>query len=294
MIREMQALRDHSTLLLAALVLAAGCDDPTPPPSEDIVAEPEPPAATPRPAPAAHLPTGRWTSDGLCLEVFGSGELELSFQARPPKVLVMGVATTELDGETMVARFEVGRIWRARYSTACRTEHHFGQFAEEHGGLGVLFVPGETVALRLTRRGTDELELCAEECVTLTRDERVLRGRWRAADYHRPVEPARPLVPGEVLEFAFGVTAHIWLVATPSTHRSILVDAEVQLGAGDTFAVTLTPREAAENMLGAPIAQGVARAFQVQRQGGQRIEVCSGAHCSTLEREFDSSAHHLP
>ena len=278
-----------SVRVLAWLVLL-GCgtgDRPVsdPPPTiapDPGIAEETEPARAP-----ASVPYGRWTSAPLCLVLFENGDFELVVQRNMQKTLILGTAAPAEDGAGV--SLAVGRIWRARFTGRCRHVHETGHDLDEYPALGRTFRPGETVALRLARPADDALEVCAEECATLRRDEAVLGEQWRS-------EEGREGAPGTLFAIRFSPYPDLSIRGRDGARSS---------GSSFTFAVTpaSTDRftvEIAPTRVGAPTPALFARpfvleetrTFEARRLAGQRLVLCEAEECTApLARYLDPYSH---
>jgi hypothetical protein len=272
--------------LVGFLVCLAGCGDG---PTQGAAAR----GAGTSPAPVAQAPTvrvGRWTSEYVCLTLFENGDFELSAQAEHRKYLVMGRAVQT--GDALELHTE--RIWKARYVGACRQISESGTFVDEHEVLGGTFSPDTITAIRLSTNDEGGVRLCVDECVDLTPGEPVFGARWRIAGLVSPQRPERAFEVGEVIELRLQSSGHIWVATTATSFAMVRSNVTFVPDGPDRFRVSVEPSRFPESdpaplLFGQPLVIGQTRSLLVTRLPGQRISVCEGEVCSTLERQFSSS-----
>jgi hypothetical protein len=303
------SLRREAPLLACALLLACSGERPAPAgpgaPVTDPAAPPPPIVAPTPPPPAPNDPAGLvgwWRGDEVCLELFANGDFELSSMHAEPKRMAMGAATITPTGDGFELKLATARIWKARFTGPCRKVHEYGDWTDSHGFLGVPFKPGETVTLKLRRLGDDKVELCSERCTTLTRSTPHLGARWRRASLPYPDRADPPIEPGDLLELKLdqGNLAHLWAGLPDRKHATVYGKSSVEYVSPDRFNVTFTaewfadlPEGVTPEALGYTFATGDRRSFTARRLAGERLEVCAGERCVTLERQFDGSNHDL-
>lgn len=245
---------------------------------------------------------GWWRGDGVCIELFASGDFELSIIGREPKVMVIGAATVTADGDGFALSLRVARIWRARYTGPCRRVHELGSWIDEQQELGVTFKAGATATLKLRRRGEAQVELCGETCATLTRATPALGGRWRRPDFDLPAAEQPRRAAGDLLELEVnGHMSHVWSALADGKHGTAYGQGEARSLGADRFTVTFAAERYADvaegvvpALFGAPLAVGAAVVVDARRLAGERLEVCDAARrCATLERQFDAYDHEL-
>jgi hypothetical protein len=263
------------------------------------------PAAAPLGTEAAKAPAvtpplnGRWTSEGLCLQLFDNGDFELSIMdPGAPKVMVLGQAKLTQHEAFATAELTVERIWRARYLGPCRRIHETGRWSESESALGRTFTPGSATKVRITRTGDDAIELCAEACVTLKRATPELVASWRVEGLESPRQPGASWKVGELLELRIdGASSHVWVGGRDNAFATVQGATIVTSTGPDTFDLTFTPGRLEDAMppelLAGPLKTGEARSFTLRRLPHERLEVCASEACVTLERRFDPSAYEL-
>ncbi len=273
--------------------------------SEDPEAAPEPSlerSATAPEAAAAPL-IGRWQGDSLCLELYSTGEFELSLLGSGPKIVLTGTAQQRpADGDDAIELvMRSARIVRHRWVGPCRKTVVRAAELDEQNVLGVTFKKGasSTVNLRATLRGR-ELELCGERCETLTGAEPRLAGRWRDPRALHNADPAGGWRVGDVvdLKLAPGNSSSLWIGLSETAYFTAYGEAELRRRDDGRFELTFTPRlivdvpegmdKAKLELLGGPIAIGESRRLTARRRVNWRIELCgSGERCVTLP-SFDT------
>lgn len=257
-------------------------------------AEPAAPAESPAPT---TVPRGWWRGAGVCLELFANGDFEISVFGSDPKVLVFGGARlTPAGPDAFAVELTAAKIWKGRFTSPCRRHSELGDWAESQDVLGVRFTPGGVSSLTLRRAGEDALELCGERCETLRRETPILGARWRRAGLANPSHPTSPWAPGDLLELDLGEgSSHVWTGGEGAQPATAYGDAVVTSLGDDRFRVDFTPRFFADIPPGAtptlfdtPLPAGQTRTLSARRLPDQKLEACDGAHCATLERQFDA------
>ena len=236
------------------------------------------------PGPVMPSLVGWWRSDALCLELFANGDFELSITGSEPKIQVLGSASVTPNRSAVT--LNVKRIWRARYVSRCRQTHETGHFIDSADALGVTFSKQGSVKLELRLLGDDQLAVCATSCATLKREQPALLGRWRRVGIESASRPEITWAKGEVVELNLDATnymCHVWIGSGPRTYDELPGEGKARYLAPDRFAVTLIARNGKS-----------AHEYTARRLVDERLEVCDRAgHCSTLERQFDSSHYTL-
>ncbi|MFO0595416.1 MAG: hypothetical protein U0228_08935 [Myxococcaceae bacterium] len=222
---------------------------------------------------------GWWRSDELCLELFANGDFELStMPSGAAKQQALGTASLAADGKSVTLR--VQRIWAARFVTNCRKANYPGHWVDTQSALGVELKTGQATQLTLKRLGDDRLEVCATSCATLHREAPRLRGAWRRADMDSPTQPKRPWAPGDLLQLELSDTgggSELWIGAADGKFDTVQGTMTVQPLDADRFKVELDHK----------------RTLQARRLAGEKLELCEGKNCATLERQFDSDHYEL-
>jgi hypothetical protein len=299
-------LRREAPHLACALLLACSGERPVAGPGAPVTdpapATPELPPPPPPPAPndPAAL-VGWWRGDEVCLELFANGDFELSLLHRGPKLMAMGAATITAAGDGFELKLSTARIWKTRFTGPCRKIHEYGDWTDAHSFLDVPFKPGDTSTLKLKRLGDDRVELCGERCTTLSRGTPHLGARWRRAGLPYPDRADPPIEPGDLLELKLSQNlAHLWAGLPDRKHATVYGKSSVEYVSPDRFNITFTaewfadlPQGVTPEALGHKFAEGDRRSFTARRLAGERLELCAGERCTTLERQFDGSSHDL-
>lgn len=302
----------REALLACALLLACSGERPAPagpgaPVTDPVAPPPDAPPIIAPPTPTPPAPTdpaalvGWWRGDEVCLELFANGDFELSSMRPEPKRMAMGAATLTPAGDGFELTLATARIWKTRFTGPCHRVHQYGGWVDSHGFLDVAFNSGETVTLKLRRLGDDQLELCSERCTTLTRATPHLGARWRRPGLPYPDRADPPVEPGDLLELKLDHNlSHLWAGLPGRRHATVYGKSAVEYVSPDMFNVTFTaewfadlPKDAAPEALGHRFAAGEPRSFTARRLAGERLELCAGERCVTLERQFDGSRHDL-
>jgi len=272
-------------------------------PSDAAAGVPPSDAAPPDAAPSdAAAAIGWWRSDDVCLELFANGDFELSLMRHEPKVMVMGSGRLTPDGgQGFTLALTPARIWKGRYVSRCRKDVASGDFIAEQEALGLTFKPGAASELKLRRVGATQVELCGQQCATLTRETPALVARWRRAELSYPDHPERAWQAEDLLEIALDrQLGHIWTGFADGKFGTVYGQTEARYVGPDRFTVTFTteryadvPEGVTPEALGVSFPVGGRQVFEVRRLPGERMELCVERRCATLERQFDSSHYDL-
>ncbi len=284
-----------------ATTSAPTASPPAPSPAEPLAADAPEPTAT---SPNAPL-IGRWQGRAVCLELYPTGEFELSLLGKGPKIVLTGTARQQPadEGGAVELVMRTTRIVRHRWVGPCRKTVVRAAELDEQDVLGVIFKkaasPAAAVSLRATPRG-DALELCGERCGTLARAEPRLAGRWRDPRALHNAEPAGGWRVGDVvdLKLAPGYSSSLWIGLSETAHFTAYGELEARHLGDGRFALVFTPSmlsdvpedmdKATLELLGGPLAQGETRRLTARRQAGWKIELCGApGRCVTLP-SFDA------
>jgi hypothetical protein len=281
-----------------APVTGASAETPAEVVGPPVVAEPAEPPPPRDDEPASLI--GWWRSDAVCLELFASGDFELSSMASEPKVMVMGKATVTAADGGFDLQLATERIWKGRYVSSCRKHHETGRFIDERDMLGVTFKPGTTSALKLKRVGEGQVELCGTACQALTRATPRLAARWRREQLDYPGNPEFTWAAGEFLELNIDEQlGHVWVGLPDAKFATVYAKVEAKYAAPDRFTVTVTPDDRMGDAKLEPTTLGVKLTvhqpleFAARRLAGERVELCGADGCATLGRQFDAYHYDL-
>jgi hypothetical protein len=284
---------------LFALALAA-CDSgqsprPSMPPGSPV-------APVPAPSGEANFSAiGRWQGHAVCLALFASGEFELSDLegGSGPKVTVLGrYRLGETTGDRTALALEVDRIWRARYTGACRRVHEHGRFIDEQSFLGATLRAGSTTTVHLVRAAADRVQLCAEACADLERAEPTLGHQWRADWTPQADDPDR-FRSGDVIVLSLlAPRPHLAVLAADRTLTDCSGTIESRSLGAERFEVTFTPqpndpRAAALSIMGHGPGPDARWTFLATRRPGGLVDLCIAERCVSLHRDLDPSSHEL-
>lgn len=283
---------------------------PAAPPAASGAAEAAEVPEVPAVMPGTQIAWGRYKGSQTCLELFANGDAHLNRIGGRRKVQVIGAlelddaagATRDEKGAHTL-RFDVRRVWQARFTSPCRKHHELGEFTEQVSLLGHSFAAGSH-ALTLRKVDETQLELCAQSCETLERVPTVLHGRWRLPEMSGARE-ASGQPSGVVLDLdveSSGVASSgVWISVGPERRWAMLTGTtQVTETMPDHFDLHFeaTMVDTGKGVTAPPDTKwrkGSTLDLRVERLPEERLRVCrpsaSGPACTVLERMFDAYDH---
>lgn len=252
------------------------------------------------------LPSGRWRSDHVCLEIFANGDFEISLPtAKSGKELIMGQASrsdsaADKAGATDTVfdlALQVKGIWRARYLGRCRKVHKTGHWVEQTRAFGATVHKGKALTLQMRQLEEGKIELCPKvessapaPCTTLMPDKALLGKNWKREGDQQTVEA------GVIVGIELGPQGYIALQKSDGFQNRIygsLVPIHISK---DEFSLSFIP--AKDRLKGKPSILGVPVETRLEltatRLAGQQVQLCTSPDkCVRLDREFNSYAYEI-
>jgi len=282
-------------MLLGALLLL-GCErDGHPPGAATATKQPAPQEPQEPKEPQGLF--GRWTGPHTCLELFPTGEFQISLLDEGPKVLILGTVTQHrLPDGAIRLELHASRIERSRWVSKCRKEVESERLLDAQVVVGTEITTAAPVTLTLAVKPNDQVELCGAECELLEKQTPLLLGDWRKAGIRSFADPGTSWTSGEVLQLGVhGDTLNLWvggeggeaysaygkLTQTSLAPGRFRIEVTVTL-----ISATSTPGVNPDEIpaLGAALHKDAARTLEVTRVAGG-VEVCGEAgNCSKLPR----------
>ncbi len=240
---------------------------------------------------------GRWEGKEVCLELQPTGEFELSYVRRGPKVVIIGTAVQRRTGPGKIElTLQAKYIKRSKWISRCRKNVVSPKLLETYSVLGTEFRTDKPTVLRLRTLGGNKIELCGERCDTARSQTPRLIGEWRLAGLAFPSQATVHGKAGQMLRAKLGGrTSEIWIGRAASGFYNVYCDTVITYLRPGGFKVVLTPRvvsgkagpaksKAPLAVLGRTIAVGRPATFAVLRTKGG-VKVCgTKGSCTALPR----------